>query len=368
VVRSRLRTPRIAAAVIALVATAMLTESAVAAPSQRQRQGAVRTAQAPMAGSCDSLTALSLPNTVITSAAVAPASGTTPASCRVHAQVPHPPAGDTENIDVWLPHQRWNGRFQGVGGGGYAGGNPQFLALPVSQGYAAATTDTGHPGASGDFALDANGHLNWQLIRDNAYLGVHDMTVVGKAVTAAFYGHPAHHAYWNGCSTGGRQGLSEAQRYPDDYDGILSAAPAINWSRFIPAEFWPQLVMLQAGDFLPQCKFAAFQAAAVQACDQLGDRVQDGVIGDPLHCGFDPRTQIGKVTPCGTITAQDAAVVGKILAGPRTSTGEFLWYGLTPGSSFAGLALTASSASTTVGVPFPIPLTHIGIWLLQNPS
>jgi feruloyl esterase len=78
------------------------------------------------------------------------------------------------------------------------------------------------------------------------------MTVVGKAVTAAFYGRPARYAYVNGCSTGGRQGLSEAQRYPEDYDGILSAAPAINWSRFIPAELWPQLVMLEEGNFLPQ--------------------------------------------------------------------------------------------------------------------
>jgi feruloyl esterase len=352
--------------VIALIGTAMLTGGAVAAPSHTQRPASA--AQTTTPGSCESLTALTLPNTVVTSAAVAAASGTVPASCRVHATVTHPPAGDTVNIDVWMPVEGWNGRFQGVGGGGYSGGSPQSLAAPVSRGYAAGSTDTGHPGASGGFALDANGRLNWQLIRDNAYLGIHDMTVVGKAVTAAFFGRPARYAYWNGCSTGGRQGLSEAQRYPEDYDGILSAAPAINWSRFIPAELWPQLVMLRDGDFLPQCKFEAFQAAAVQACDQVGDRVGDGVIGDPLRRDFDPRTQIGKVTPCGTITAQDATIVRKILAGPRTSTGEFLWYGLTPGASFAGLARTATTGDTTTGVPFPIPVTHIGTWLLQDPS
>src|SRR6185369_1080808 len=132
------------------------------------------------------------------------------------------------------------------------GGSPQSLAGPVRQGYAAGSTDTGHVGGSGGFVLDPNGRLNWQLIRDFAYLGIHEMTVVGKAVTAAFYGRSARYTYWNGCSTGGRQGLSEAQRYPDDYDGILSAAPAINWSRFIPAELWPELVMLRDGDFLPQ--------------------------------------------------------------------------------------------------------------------
>lgn len=357
------RTSRIGVAVIALITTVVLTGRGEATPSHRQAA-----AGTVVAGSCESLTALTLPNTVVTSASVAPASGTTPASCRVHAAVTHPPAGDTVNVDVWMPLEGWNGRFQGVGGGGYAGGSPLFLAAPLSQGYAAASTDTGHPGGDGGFALDANGRLNWQLIRDFAYLGIHDMTVVGKAVTAAFYGRPARYAYWNGCSTGGRQGLSEAQRYPEDYDGILSAAPAINWSRFIPAEFWPQLVMLADGDFLPQCKFDAFQAAAVEACDLVGDKVGDGVIGDPLRCDFDPRTQVGKATPCGIITAKDAAVVAKILAGPRTTTGEFLWYGLTPGTSFAGLARTVTTGDTTTGAPFPIALTHIGIWLLQNPS
>jgi hypothetical protein len=317
---------------------------------------------------CQSLLAQQLPNTVITSAAAVPASATLPATCQVHAVVTHPPAGDSVNIDVWLPVDGWNGRFQGVGGGGYSGGSPQSLAAPVRQGFAAGSTDTGHPGASGAFALDANGRLNWPLIRDNAYLGAHDMTVVGKGITAAFYGQPARYAYWNGCSTGGRQGLSEAQRYPDDYDGILSAAPAINWSRFINAEFWPELVMLRDGDFLPQCKFSAFQAAAVQACDTVGDGVREGVIGDPSRCAFDPGTLVGQVTPCGTITAQDAAVVTKILAGPRSTTGEFLWYGLTPGSSFAGLAGTTTTGGTTTGTPFPIALTHIGTWLLQNPA
>jgi hypothetical protein len=325
-------------------------------------------ARSETAGSCQSLTALTLPNTTIDSATVAPASGTVPASCRVHASTTHPPAGDDVNIDVWMPLEGWNGRFQGVGGGGYSGGNPQSLVLPLSNGYAAAVTDTGHVGGSGAFALDANGRLNWQLIRDNAYLGVHDMTLVGKAVTAAFYGRQARYAYWNGCSTGGRQGLSEAQRYPDDYDGILSAAPAINWSRFIPAEFWPQLVMLEAQDFLPACKFAAFQAAAIEACDEVGDGVRDGVIGDPAACRFDPSSLVGRSTPCGTITPADAAVVDRIMQGPRTADGQFMWYGLPPGAPFSGLAATVTSGDTTTGVPFPIAITHIGTWLLQNPQ
>ena len=155
---------------------------------------------------------------------------------------------------------------------------------------------------------------------------------------------------------GGRQGLSEAQRYLADYDGILAAAPAINWQKFIPAEFWPQLVMLVSGNFLPQCKFAAFQAAAIQACDRAGDGVADGVIGDPFALQFDPSLLVGTGTPCGTISAADANVVAKIVQGPRAANGDFLWFGLTWGSSFSGLANTTA----TGGAPFPIALAHLG--------
>jgi hypothetical protein len=108
------------------------------------------------------------------------------------------------------------------------------------------------------------------LIEDFAYRGVHDLAVVGKAVTAAYYGSRATFSYWNGCSTGGRQGLAEAQRYPSDFDGILAGAPAINWQKYVPASLWPQLVMLQSGDFLPQCKFSAFQTAAIRRVTRWG--------------------------------------------------------------------------------------------------
>jgi hypothetical protein len=330
------------------------------------------------AASCESLKTLSLQNTVIESASITPASkiaaapgaraAEVPATCRVHAAVLHPGANDSIGVDVWMPVEGWNGRFEGVGGGGYSGGNPNSMAGSVQDGYAAATTDTGHATMSGGFAIDANGHLNWTLIRDFSYVALHDLAVVGKAVTAAFYGSPAKYSYWNGCSTGGRQGLAEAQRYPEDYNGILSAAPAINWSRFIPAEFWPELVMLQEKDFVPQCKLTEFQSAALKACDVLGDGVADGVIGNPLECKFDSKVLIGTSTSCGTITAQDAAVVEKIFTGPRSTTGQFLWYGLTPGTSFAGLAGTNDKGGTTSGAPFPIALEHIRLWLLQNPT
>jgi feruloyl esterase len=285
--------------------------------------------------------------------------------------------GDQIGVDVWMPVSGWNGRFQGVGGSGYSAGDPYDLAAPVDAGYATANTDGGlapHSLLDGSFALDSMGRLNWPLIEDFSYRAVHDAAVVGKAVTTAYYGPPPTYSYFNGCSTGGRQALAEAQRYPSDYNGILAGAPAINWQTYIPASLWPQLVMQRSGDFLPQCKFAAFRAAAIKACDTLGDGVADGVIGDPLACKFDPSSLVGTSTPCGTITAQDAAVVEKISAGPRTTSGDFLWYGLLWGAAFGGTALgplsgianTTTTGSTTVGAPFPLTLQHLGTWVQQN--
>ena len=166
-----------------------------------------------------------------------------------------------------MPVSGWNGRFQGVGGSGFIAGDPNVMVGAVDAGYSAAVTDAGHTASSpvdGSFALDSNGRLNWPLIQDFSYRGVHDLAVVGKAVTAAYYGSQAKFSYWNGCSTGGRQGLAEAQRYPSDFDGILAGAPAINWQKYVPASLWPQLVMQQSGDFMPPCKFSAFQSRGDQ--------------------------------------------------------------------------------------------------------
>ena len=182
---------------------------------------------------CESLLTLALPDTTIDSAVIAPDQ-----VCRVEATVTHPPAGDKVKIYVALPLRGWNGRFQGRGGGGFSGGGPESLASPAREGYAAAATNTGHDGGSGSFALDGNGRLNWMLIRDNAYLGVHEMTVVSKVLIEAFYGRGPRYSYFNGCSTGGRQGLMEAQRYPADYHGILAGAPAINWTKLHVAQMW----------------------------------------------------------------------------------------------------------------------------------
>jgi len=316
--------------------------------------------------SCESLASLTLPDTTIASAAVEPAAGTRPPFCRVTAVVNHPSMNDHIRIFVGLPVANWNGRFQGLGGGGFSGGNPIAVVLPVSQGYVAASTDTGHEGGRGSFALDRNGRLNWLLIRDNAYLGIHEMTVTAKALLKAYFGKPQAHAYFNGCSTGGRQGLSEAQRYPADYDGILSGAPAINWTKLHVEQMWGTVVMQETKDFLPRCKFVEAQAAAVAACD-AADGVKDGVINDPRACKFDPRELVGTaVEGCPAFTDTDAKVIRKIWQGPRRRDGSFLWYGLPRGADFAGLSSTGGDP--LAARPNPITLDWWRYFLMQNPE
>jgi hypothetical protein len=276
------------------------------------------------------------------------------------------PAGNAIHIEAWLP-KSWNGRFQGVGGAVFACG-PFYneMATAIQDGYASAATDCAVPLAdilTGSWALRSNGTLNWPLIDDFAFAGIHDMSLAGKAVTGIYYPSPLRFSYFNGCSTGGREGLMEAQRYPADYNGIVSGAPAINWTKFIPSEIWPELVMKQSHDFLPTCIEDAFTESAVQAC-----ATTDGVITNPSACDWNPNKLVGFVTPCGVITKQDAAVMEKIWQGPETAQGKPLWYGLERGASLAGLAATTTTKGVTTGNPFPVPVSWLGTWLQRNPS
>jgi tannase/feruloyl esterase len=279
-------------------------------------------------------------------------------------------AGNAIHIVIWLP-EKWNGDFQGLGGSEYSCGISYVsLALGIREGYSTAATDCGHtgPAGTGSWALNGDGTLNDALIKDFASAGIHDMSVVGKAVTKADYTRQASYSYFNGCSTGGREGLLEARRYPADYNGIVAGAPAINWTKFIPSEIWPELVMNSSHDFLPSCKENAFVKAAVKACDAQ-DGVTDGVIADPAKCDWNPDKLVGSRTRCGAITRTDAAVVEKIFQGPTTASGEPLWYGLERGASLTGLAGTITNpAGGTTGNPFSVPISWLGTWLQRNPN
>jgi hypothetical protein len=280
-----------------------------------------------------------------------------PAFCRVALTV-----APQINIEVWLPTDTHNGRFQAVGGGGYAGSiSYDAMAAALRSGYATASTDTGHAGSflSGAFALNPDDTLNWRLIKDFASRSLFELTKKAQTLIKTFYGHKPPYSYWNGCSTGGRQGLMLAQRLPEGYDGILAGAPAINWDRFHPAMLWPQVVMQQElGGPIAQCKLAVASQAAVEHCDGL-DGVVDGVLGDPRLCDFDPSTLIGSSTDCGTFTADDARVIKMIWGGLRARNGSFLWYGTEKGAPLNALAST---------IPFPIAVDHFRYWVERDPA
>ena len=283
---------------------------------------------------CESLKTISLPDTIIESASVDPNNS---GVCLVSAYTTHPPAGDKVRIWVAVPLSNWNGRFMGTGGGGFSGGSAAGVNQPAAQGYAAGATDTGHEGGSGNFALSPDGKHNWQLIRDNGHVGIHEMTVTGKALTEAMYGVAPRYSYFNGCSTGGRQGQMEAQRYPQDYNGIMSGSPAINWQKLHPQQMWGAMLMIVSGNAIAPCKIAAATAAAIAACDSI-DGVKDGVIEDPMRCTYDPKSLIGTLAgDCGSFTQADADLIRQLWDGPRRKDGSFLWYGLPRGADLSAL-------------------------------
>jgi feruloyl esterase len=309
----------------------------------------------------EDLKKVAIPNTTIESVTVDERDG----AVRVTAIVTHPPANDRVKVWVALPTKNWNGRFRGNGGGGFTTGNPESLRGPVAQGFAAAATDGGHEGGSGSFALHASGRLNWQEIRDFAYLGIHEMTVVGKALTQAFYGKPAKYSYFVGSSTGGRQALMEAQRYPTDYNGIFSGCPAIHWASMVPSTLWPQVVMHDARRLVSKEKLDAVTAAAVAACDR-DDGVADGVIDDPDKCQWDPRAFVGTKVGDGTFTEEDANVVRRIWAGPTGHDGRFIWYGLSRGANL--VATGGTDGMPLKQKPFGIAVDWFRYFLTHSPG
>ena len=334
-----------------------------ALPPLMQAAPAPAIANAKAVRSCESLAGVALPNTTIETAAVDP---NNPGVCRVTAVTTHPPLGDKVRIWVAIPTSGWNGRFMGNGGGGFAGGNAFGVNQPVALGFAAGATDAGHEGASGSFALDSSGRLDWQSIRNFAHVGIHEMTVTGKALTEAMYGVAPRFSYFNGCSTGGRQGLMEAQRYPQDYNGILSGAPAINWNRFLIQPLWGPVVMNASNNPVAACKLAAATAAAIAACDNI-DGVKDGVIDDPKRCSYDPKALVGtSAGECGAFTDADANVIRRLWEGPRRQDGGFLWYGLPRGSDLNAMWTTRGTPLRPQ--PFGISMDWFRFFLTQDPK
>ena len=272
------------------------------------------------------------------------------------------------NIWVSLPSAAWNGRFRAEGNGVYAGSAQLAPAVDsVRQGFAGAKTDTGHPGflLSGAFGMESPGKPNTQLQTDFAHRSEHLMAVVGKQLVKAFYGQDPVRSYWYGCSTGGRQGLMMAQRYPADYDAILAGAPAIHWDRFQAYQIWPQVVMkAEAGGPLSTAKRELATNRAVAACD-AADGVTDGVLRDPRLCTYDPTqdtqiTRAGCASTDGTCLAPgEATALQKIWGGARNAAGQLLWPGVERGANLAALAGAD---------PFPIPIEQARYWVYFDPT
>jgi feruloyl esterase len=243
-------------------------------------------------------------------------------------------------MEVWMPLENWNGKFQMIGNGGWAGAIAYgSMALALNEGYATASTDTGHKGGTAEFAL---GHP--EKVIDFAYRAVHETTLTSKAIVSAFYDRPPRLSYWNGCSTGGRQGLMEAQRYPEDFDGIIAGAPASSttqlaaWRLNIEAK-----TLKDRARIVSSAKLALVNKAVLAACDAL-DGVTDEFLTDPRQCRFDPATLLCRSADGDhCLTAPQLEAVKSGYAPLTTKSGEVIYPGLVPGAEARWVMLTGAN-------------------------
>jgi hypothetical protein len=256
-----------------------------------------------------------------------------PAFCRLE-QTLTPTTDSHIQVEIWLPLEHWNGKLQGEGNGGYAGSvNYDGLAAALRSNYAAVATDTGHQAG----AEDAGWALNHpEKIVDFGYRAIHLMTADAKQVVQAFYGTPVKLAYFNSCSNGGRQALMEAQRFPDDYNGIVAGAPANYWTHLLGnAVVNSQALLKTKSSYIPPSKLPAIQAAVQQACD-LNDHVKDNIIENPARCHFDTSILLCKGEDSDTcLTAEQLTALNQIYAGGHFSNGESFFPGYPPGGEAA---------------------------------
>lgn len=314
-----------------------------------QMPAATANADQPASASCEHLAALQLPN--VTIAMAKPVSAGTfvgppqdfsgadlsafykklPAFCRIVAH--DKPSTDSDIvIEVWVPLAGWNGKFQGVGNGGFAG-QIDYVGLgeAVGKGYAAAATDTGHTGSPIDAAW-ALGHP--EKVVDFGFRGIHEMTAVAKLVTRQFYGRSPSHSYFASCSDGGREALMEAQRFPADYDGILGGAPANYWTALLStAVVDTQALTATPASFIPPAKISTIAHAVLAACDKL-DGVNDGILNDPPECRFDPSSIECKdgEDSATCLTAPQVTALKEIYAGLQDADSHQIFPGYLPGA------------------------------------
>lgn len=297
-------------------------------------------ASAGEATSCERLSQLSLTDTTITVAESVPAGDFTPpygdsleklpAFCRVIGVI-KPSSDSLIHFEVWLPVSNWNEKYLGVGNGGFAGAiDFDSMGGNLKRGYATAATDTGHEAE----AIDATWAFHHpEKVTDFGYRALHLTTLNAKKLVEAFYAHPALRAYFDSCSDGGREALMEAQRFPEDFDGILAGAPANFWTNLLSTGvYMGQALYAEPESYISSGKVPAIQAAVLNACDAQ-DGVKDGIINDPVHCRFNPSVLLCKGADSRKcLTAPQVSSLKKLYAGAKTSRGEKIFPGYLPGA------------------------------------
>ena len=283
-----------------------------------------------------------------------------PAFCRVQATIYA--SSDSEiRIEVWMPvRAAWNGKYEGTGNGGWGGSIDEgALAAAVERGYGASSTDTGHTGGRASFAM---GHP--EKLIDFGYRAIHETALDAKKLMAEFYGEAPKLSYFEGCSSGGRQALMEAQKFPEDYDGIVAGSATNNWTKMMFARIWVgQATLSDKESYIPPAKYPMMHTAVLQACDAM-DGVKDGVIDDPTKCRFDPAVlacKEGDAPDC--LTAAQVKAAERIYA-PATNprTGEVIFPPMERGSELVWGRLA--------GGPEPIQLAtdYFEYVVFQNPN
>jgi Tannase and feruloyl esterase len=258
-----------------------------------------------------------------------------PAFCRVVVKAT-PTADSDITVEVWMPLTGWNGKLQGLGNGGFAGIIDYVeVGAAITKGYAATATDAGHTGSPID-ASWALGHP--EKVIDFGHRGIHEMTRVAKLAVQQFYGSAPKHSYFAGCSDGGREALMEAQRYPDDYDGILAGAPANYWTALLSTSVVDTQALTETpASFIPQAKIPVISNAVLAACDKL-DGVADGILNDPRQCHFDPASiecKAGEESD-KCLTAPQVTALKRVYAGLQDAHGQTIFPGYLPGAEEGG--------------------------------
>jgi feruloyl esterase len=283
----------------------------------------------PGADACTRLSKAVFPHTTLSSTKEIPADSAaqTPAFCEVTGVVS--PVPDSHIGVVYRLPDEWNGKLLGLGGGGWAGNTRLETAVPgLAKGYATAQTDAGHASSN---VGDTSWAAGQPQVDDFSYRAIHLMTTTGKSVLASYYGQAQRRAYFQGCSTGGRQALMEVQRYPDDYDGVIAGAPVYTLATQTTG-LLRSAAFSQPGAGISEALLERLNDAALAACD-ADDGVKDGIVTDPRACNFDPGVLQCKAgeSADSCLTPAQLAAVRSVYAGVKAPDGEYASFPLSRG-------------------------------------